>query len=121
MTESIVLNKNPIRADFTADGYLILKIVMWVIELRYLFESQAKVAIQRQFVGWRGPPGPESAREGNRVCNRRLFGVPDDLFPGAQRLRIPKLFLFAKLIDCQNCSDVGLFLNSPCRNRRIYI
>jgi hypothetical protein len=64
-----------------AEGYLILKIVMWVIELRYRFESQAKVAIQRQFVGRGGPPGPEQACAVNlperaSLGNRRAFYGP---------------------------------------------
>jgi hypothetical protein len=65
MAASIVIGKNRSRVDGMAEGYLILKIVMWVIELRYQFESHAKVAIERQFVGWGGPPGPEYACAGN--------------------------------------------------------
>jgi hypothetical protein len=65
MTVLNVISKNRSRADGMAEGYLILKIVMWVIELRYRFESHAKVAIERQFVGWRGPPGREQAHAEN--------------------------------------------------------
>jgi hypothetical protein len=64
MTASNVITKNRSWADGMAEGYLILKIVMWVIELRYRFESHAKVVIQRQIVVWGGPPGREQARAG---------------------------------------------------------
>jgi hypothetical protein len=95
MTESVVLNKNPIRADFTADGYLILKVVMWVIELRYRFESQAEVQIQAASARRSGPPGPETARAGNGRRGRVSGPEMDILAPGhgtgLRRFRHPRV------------------------------
>jgi len=60
MTWSSVINKKPIRVGGWADGHLILKVVIGVIELRKPFETQYEVQIQAARVEWGGPPGPES-------------------------------------------------------------